>query len=255
VALSIREPRSGPAAKAVVSLGETLAFGRRNARLLLLVICAVVAWGFNGYGLLNWYPAMLERTFHASAHVVAWTYGPAFLVGGALGSVSVSPAVALMARRGHTNPLFAVAVWTLVAMTLATVAAPLMPNLPLAILFAFLTLLFSSATVTSIYSLITLIVPGALRGIYTAAYMAIMNITGGAFGAVIVGVLTDRWLGAAHLDYAMAIMAVVFGPLSVLLMTFASREYQRRPSAAPGPTPAKAHVVLEGAPPLAVKAP
>jgi hypothetical protein len=40
---------------------------------------------------------------------------------------------------------------------------------------------------------------GRLRGLYSAAYMAIMNVTGGAFGAVLVGLLTDHWLGAAHL--------------------------------------------------------
>ncbi len=230
VAVSIREPRRKAATNAEsASLSEALGFARRNRNVLLPLIISVVAWGFNGYGLLNWYPAMLQRTYGVSPHVVAWTYGPAFLIGGTLGSISVAPAVIFMARRGNTSPLFSVAIWTLVGMTIATAAAPLMPGLPGAILFAFLTLLFSSMTVTVNYSIIALVVPGRLRGLYTAAYMAIMNVTGGAFGAVLVGLLTDHWLGAAHLNLAIDVMAITFGPLSILLMRRATREYRRRP--------------------------
>ena len=41
--------------------------------------------------LLNWYSAILMQTFRITTRVVAWTYGPAFLLGGTLGALSFAP--------------------------------------------------------------------------------------------------------------------------------------------------------------------
>ena len=57
--------------------------------------------------------------------------------------------------------------------------------------------------------------------------MGIMNITGGALGAVLVGLLTDHVVGAGSLNLALVIMAAVFGPASTFLMVLAAREFRR----------------------------
>ena len=234
VVMSVREPRSTRRSSAPATLKQTLAFGRRNQTLLLLTMSALVVYGFNAYGLLNWYPAMLMRTFRITTRVVAWTYGPAFLLGGTLGALSFAPVVKSLDRRGHPNAAFTVAGWTLAVITVATIAAPLMPTLAGAIFFSFITLFCSAMTVTAAYSIITSVVPAELRGMYTAAYMAVMNITGGAFGAVIVGLLTDYVVSASRLNLALVIMALVFGPTSVLLMILAGRHFRKHGAFATG---------------------
>lgn len=229
IGLTVRGPHRGAGRRSVASLGDTLAFARQNGKLLSLLILAVMAWGFNGYGLLNWYPAMLTRTYGLSARELAWAYGSVFLVGGALGALSLSPAVRWASRRGARNPLFAVAVWTMAAMTLSSIAGPLAPTAAGAIVCTFITLLTSSMTTASIYSIIVAVVPAQLRGTYTSAYMAVMNLTGGAFGALLVGMLTDHVFGPSRLNIALSTVASVFGPLSVVLIVLARGEYSRRP--------------------------
>lgn len=177
--------------------------------------------------LLNWYSAILMQTFRITTRVVAWTYGPAFLLGGTLGALSFAPVVKSLDRRGHPNAAFTVAGWTLAVITVAMIAAPLMPNLAGAIFFSFITLFCSAMTVTAAYSITTSVVPAELRGMYTAAYMAVMNITGGAFGAAIVGLLTDYVVSASRLNLALVIMALVFGPISLLLIALAGRHFRK----------------------------
>jgi hypothetical protein len=59
--------------------------------------------------------------------------------------------------------------------------------------------------------------------------MALVNLTGGAFGSVLVGLMTDHFYGAKGLNLALTTMAVVFGPLGAGLLYAALK---RAPEAA-----------------------
>ncbi|MDP9090229.1 MAG: MFS transporter [Pseudomonadota bacterium] len=226
--LTVRNP---PRRQAAISIGageaSALAYAQAHRKLLMLLVSAVVLWGMNGYGFINWYPEMLIRSFGMSAHMVARTYGIAFLVGGTLGALALAPLVTLVARRGRTDAVFLVSGVALATLTLSSAVGPLMPSRVGVIAFASLSILCQSLVVASVYTIITKVAPSALRGAYTGVYMCIMNITGGAFGAVLVGMLADRVVGAARLNVALSIMAVIFGPISTLFMWLAGREFRR----------------------------
>ena len=89
-------------------------------------------------------------------------------------------------------------------------------------------LFVSSMSVASIFVLIVAVVPPTLRGLYTGLYMALVNLTGGAFGSVLVGLMTDHVYGAKGLNLALTTMAVVFGPLGALLLWLALRRAPER---------------------------
>ena len=227
---TVREPLRRHHAESVDQHGA-ITFFRAHRKLLLLTMFSVIMWGFNGYGLLNWYPAMLMRSYGLTTHEVAWTYGPAFLLGGTLGSLGLAPLTRWVARHGRTDAVFVVSLFSMTLMGVSSFVGPLMPSVAGVLVVSFLNLFGSSMTVAGVYAIITTVAPGQLRGLYTGIYMSVMNITGGAFGAVIVGLLTDHVFGAAGVNLALMCVAVVFAPAASLLMYLAGREYRRAPPA------------------------
>ena len=225
---TVREPLRRHHAESVDQQGA-VAFFNQHRKLLLLTMFSVIMWGFNGYGLLNWYPAMLMRSYGLSTHDVAWTYGPAFLLGGTLGSLGLAPLTRLVAARGRSDAVFVVSLFSMTLMGVSSFVGPLMPSVAGVLVVSFFNLFGSSMTVAGVYAIITTVAPGRLRGLYTGVYMSVMNITGGAFGAVIVGLLTDHVFGDAGVNLALMSVAVVFAPVASLLMYLAGREYRRAP--------------------------
>jgi MFS family permease len=226
--LTVRNPprRQHSVTEGAAELGA-LAFARAHRRLLTLLVLAVVLWGFNGYGFLNWYPAMLMRSFAMTPQIVARTYGVAFLVGGISGALALTPLTLWVARRGRSDAVFVVSISALAVLAVSSVVGPLMSSQTGVIAWSFVSVCCQSLSVASVYAIITLVAPSPVRGAYTGFYMSIMNITGGAFGAVLVGMLADHLVGAAHLNWALSIVGIVFGPVSTVLMWFAAREYRR----------------------------
>jgi MFS family permease len=227
VRLTVKEDRGGGAMRgaAPVAKGEAMAFTKRNAKMIALLAVSVVAWSLNNYGLLNWYPAMLMRSYGMTPGGVATTYGPAFLVAGVAGCLAVYPYHAWIARRfGTAKSAFYLCFSLMAVLSVTTLIGPLVPTIGAAIAMAYANMFVSSMSVASVFVLIVAVAPAGLRGLYTGLYMALVNLTGGAFGSVLVGLMTDHIFGANGLNLALAVMALAFGPLGALMMYLASRE-------------------------------
>jgi len=197
-------------------------FARKNLALLAILSASVVCWSMNNYGLLNWYPAMLMRTYEMSPMLVANTYGPAFLVGGIAGCLAVTPALNWLRQRYSERAVPLICTVSMGVLGVTTAVGPLLPNIPLAIFFACLNLFVSAMSVTSVFVLIVAIIPQHLRGLYTGLYLALVNLTGAAFGSVIVGMASDHIFGPERLNLSISLVAVLFGPIAAYLMYRAS---------------------------------
>ncbi|MGK6320261.1 MFS transporter [Sphingomonas sp. DT-204] len=225
VQLSVRDKRAAATVAVGAQKGEATAFMRSRAKLLMLLMGSVVAWSMNNYGLLNWYPAMLMRSYAMSPSMVATTYGPAFLFAGIAGCLAVYPYHSwLRSRFGGGKSAYYLCLSSMAVLSVTTIVGPLMPTVGLAILMAYVNMFVSSMSVASVFVLIVAAVPATLRGLYTGLYMALVNLTGGAFGSVLVGLLTDHVFGASGLNLALSSVAAVMGPLGALLMYLAARE-------------------------------
>jgi MFS family permease len=224
VLIGIKEPRSAPRKKIKIDNQPALAFMKTNKRMFALAACAIVAWSMNNYGLLNWYPAMMMRTFGMSPSEVAAGYGSAFLFGGIAGCLATQPVLTYLRKRFHDRAVFILCTIGMVVLGITSFISPLMGNADAVITMAFITLFVSAMSVASVFILIVSVIPKAYHGIYTGLYMALVNLTGGAFGSVIVGVLNDFIFGELGIHMSLATMALIFGPLSAVLMFFASRQ-------------------------------
>ncbi|MDJ0919906.1 MAG: MFS transporter [Henriciella sp.] len=199
------------------------AYAQRNKLLLILLSVSVVFWSMNNYGLLNWYPAMLMRTYDMSPMLVANTYGPAFLVGGIAGCIAVTPALNWLRKRYQDRAVALLCAISMAVLSVTTFLGPLVPTTTLAIVLAFINLFVSAMSVTSVYVLLVAVVPLHLRGLYTGLYLALVNLTGAAFGSVLVGLISDNIFGPERLNYSISLMALLFGPIAAYLMLRASR--------------------------------
>lgn len=230
VQTTVRDDRGAPlppaAGTAVGTDGDkdaALVFARENKGMLTLLALGIVAWCMNNYGLLNWYPAMLMRTYDMSPDMVATTYGPAFLFAGIAGCLAVHPYHAWLAKRYGGRAAFYLCFTSMTVLSVTTIVGPLVPTVTLAVAMAWANLFVSAMSVASVFVLIVAVVPANLRGLYTGLYMALVNLTGGAFGSVLVGLLTDHVYGERGLNFALTTMAVIFAPLAALLMYLALR--------------------------------
>jgi MFS family permease len=204
--------------------GEAMAFVKANRTLMALLATSIVSWSMNNYGLLNWYPAMLMRSYEMTPALVATSYGPAFLLGGVAGCLAIHPYHAWLRRRFGHKAAYYLTFSSMAVLSVTTILGPIVPTVGLAVFMSYANLFVSSMSVASIFVLIVAVVPPTLRGLFTGLYMALVNLTGGAFGSVLVGMMTDHVYGANGLNLALTTMAVVFGPLGALLMWLAIRK-------------------------------
>lgn len=212
----------GETAQARSAIGG-MEFAKKNAVLIALLSVAVVCWSMNNYGLLNWYPAMLMRTYEMSPLLVANTYGPAFLIAGIGGCIAVSPVLNVLRKRNPEKAVYWLCVVSMATLSVTTFFGPLVTGVPAAVVMAFVNLFISAMSVTSVFVLLVAVVPQHLRGLYTGLYLALVNLTGGAFGSVFVGLFTDYIFGEQGLNYAISMIALLFGPIAAFLMYRASR--------------------------------
>ena len=230
--LTVREPQRHIAdaqeAEASASLGGVFAYLRREWRLYGLLFGGLFTFGFFLYAVLGWYPAMLLRTYGVGAQTVAWGYGLTFLVAGVGGALSIGPVKQWFESRGTTESSVMVCLCAMLLMTVPAILGPLMPSFWLCIACFAMTKFCWAATITVGFTAVAEITPNGLRGLMTSVYMAAMNVTGGALGAVLVGLLSDLVFGPEQIRYALSAMAAVFVPIAALLFYLVRPVYRQR---------------------------
>jgi MFS family permease len=198
------------------STREVLAYFKANRRLYGLLYGGLIAFGFYNYSVLSWYPAMFGRTFGASPGQISIGYGVAYLVSGVIGALASAPAVRFFQHRGSIDGPVKVLLLTSAIALVPAIAGPLMPTFELTIAMFFVSMLMSAAQNSMAFTSFVMITPPHRRGVVVAAYVMTMNLTGGSFGGVIVGLLSDQVFGPEHLAHAIAAMAAISIPVSIV---------------------------------------
>lgn len=231
---TVREPARGggmPAADAsagaAASLAAVFAYLRSNARLYTLLFGGFMAFGFYLYGVLGWYPTFLMRTYGLAPADVSWSYGGIFLAAGIGGALLVGPGTRLLQRRGHLDAPVLLCLGAMFVGALPSVAGPLVASPVVCLALFVVTMLCWSLTISLAFACIALVTPSNMRGLMTGTFMVLMNVTGGAFGAVVVGMLSDHVFGTDGIRYSLASVAGVAFPLAALLFALVRPGFRR----------------------------
>ena len=211
-----RQGQSSEVRASPESTREVFAYFKANRRLYGLLYGGLIAFGFYNYSVLSWYPAMFGRTFGASPGQISIGYGFAYLASGVIGALASAPAVRFFQRRGDIDGPVRVLLLTSAIALIPAIAGPLMPTFELTIALFLVSMLVSAAQNSMAFTAFVMIAPPHRRGVVVAAYVMTMNLTGGSLGGVIVGLLSDNVFGPEHLARAIALMAAVSIPLSIL---------------------------------------
>jgi MFS family permease len=192
---------------------------RANGKTFGIIGAGLVAFGFNVYSVLTWYPAMMQRSFGWSPQDIAASYGWVYLIGGTGGGLLAPVILSWGYRLGVKAAPVTLCAISCALMALSSITAPLMPTIQLCLLVSVITLFSWAVTLGTSFVVLTTATPNTLRGSMTGLYMVIMNGTGGILGPLLVGWMTDSWLGSEKLDLALALLALASMPLaSICLM-------------------------------------
>lgn len=219
---TFREPARGiqqsqPRTAAGSSTREAIQYLRQHRMTYGLLFCGLIAFGFYSYGLLAWQQVVLMRTYGMSPADVASSYGWVFLGAGLAGAFSSGLWVRILTRRGHIDaPAIVMCVGTGLAIP-GAIAGPLMSSAGWSL--ACIALVIYAWALNNSLALVSIILvtPSRFRGTTTSLYVVAMNLTCGAAGPIVVGMLSDRVFGPENIRYSMATVAAIGVPAAAVL--------------------------------------
>ena len=245
---AIREPpRRGIVLSAAgdsrMSVRETAAFMRAYRRVFAAIFTASALLAMVGYGVLNWYPVFLMRTYGLSIGEAGVSVGAVYLVCGSAGALIGALLSERLRAAGRRDANLRVVMWVCWALLAPGALAPLMPTAAAALavcapLFALLNM-HLGVTVAALQ----LIAPNQMRALIGAVLLFLNNLLGLGVGASLVAAATDFVFGDdAAVRYSLVIVAAALCPLAALAARAglapyrqALAEAERRSASGPDP--------------------
>lgn len=206
-------------------LSEVLSHFKNNTPLYGYTLGAFVVHAFYSYGWHTWVPAMLTRMYGATSEQIGM-YGVGYIIASVLGALSVGPMLAFADRRWKSDAPVRVPLFLVIFMAGPAIFAPLSPTLWVSVLSLCIMVYFYSAVVCISLVAVVRITPGYMRGITSGIFIGVMNLTGGAFGAMIVGLLSDHVFGPENIGYSLATEGAVALPIAIFMFFKAIPHFQ-----------------------------
>ncbi len=226
----LREPhrmeQGGKINKEDASIKKTFGYVKNNLGTLscfITIFCLMTILGYSHF----WNAALFGRTWGWSPAEFGFASGLLYLFFGPV-TVSVSGWVVqkMQGEGRHDAPLLIPAYGAVVS-TIGSILFPLMPSAPLALACLAIALVgLAMSTSTGVLALMN-ITPAAIRGQVVAVYYMAISVAGLMLGPSSVGVMNDFVFGTENLRYSMAVLPVIFGIPTCLLIPLTMKLYRR----------------------------
>ena len=211
-----------------VPVREMFKFFRTNWRAYATIVGGFTLTAVTAYGILSWTPAFYMRSFGLTASEAGYLIGLVIIASGLIGSFAGGMAADFLERRGVANGKVVVLLVACGGVIVPGVAAPLMPNVNLALVFLFASFLFGQAMVGPITSAIQVMTPNRMRAQAGALYLVIVNFFGLTVGPTSVALITDYvFKDPMDLRYSLAIVNGVANVLGFILIALGLKPYRR----------------------------
>jgi MFS family permease len=209
---------------AEASVRETLGHLLGNWRHYAPIFGAISLLSIVGYGTLNWYPSFLIRTYGISIRDAGLSFGAVYLVFGTLGAVASGLLSERLQQRGQRNANLRVVLWVSSAVAFPAAIGPFMPSPALALAWAAPTVFLLSGYYGVSMASLQLMTPNRMRGLMSAAFLLMTNISGLAIGTSLIAFLTDfAFSDDLALRYSLAAVAVAVCPPAALFIRLGLR--------------------------------
>ncbi len=225
----VREPaRRGRGGEGSASVQATLAFMRREWRVVGALSLGVAVCFLAPYGQLAFMPVMFSRKYGWSAAELAIAFGVIAVFAGAFGSMLGGWISARLARRGRSDGDWIICTAGSAGSLITGGIAPLMPTAEWSLVFFALSGLFTNWPSVGALGAVNRLAPNEMRGQLTAVYTSAVGLIGAGLGPVTIGVLSDFVTPArGGVATAMSITFFSCATLSCALLILGQKSYRR----------------------------
>lgn len=176
----------------------------------------------------SWYPELFIRTWGWDVEHSGRINGASSLIAGPLGLIFSGWFSSRMLEKGQSDACLRLTAFGALGITVPAVLMPLAPNATAmaALLFGFK--FFIGWTPVLIPSAIQMVAPNHLRAQLGAFFLFAVGIIGVSLGPILPAFLSDFvFSGDSSLRYALATAALIFGPVTFVLLWVGMKQYRQ----------------------------
>jgi MFS family permease len=227
MATTTKEPaRRGRKAGAKAPVKEVGRYVGAHWRIYLPLLLSIAVASIESFGMVAWRPAMFERTYGWGPATAGPLIGTMMLIGTPIGLFAGTALAEYFTRRGRPDAMVRASLCSHMLMVPFSVAMPLMPTASLSFAMGLCATIAAGMASPGQNSAIQIITPNEMRGQINAVYLIAISVIGGGFGPTAIALLTDYvFHDEMMLRYAMALFAVIVGPIGITLTWLAMKPY------------------------------
>ena len=226
--LTVREPaRRGDGAAQPMPLPDVLAYLGRHGWTYLGLIGALAMMIFVAQSSSAWIPALLTRRFGWDTPHIGAVYGPLVLICGGAGALIGGLFASLLRSRRIPRANLGASLAGFVLAAPLAVAFPLAADVHLALAMIGAMNFCAGLTFGGGYAALQELTPPRMRAQVTALNGLAVNLIGAGLGPLSVALVTDHVLhDPARLNLAIALVAALASPVTIVLFLIAMRRHE-----------------------------
>jgi MFS family permease len=229
---TIREPlrRSAGLAKgtARAERAQTFAHIRANRSVYILHFIGFACLGTPFNVALLWARPYFSRCFGVSPTEGAYAVGLVMLIFATSGIVIGSLTADRMQGKGRTDATILVGVFAAFALLPFVIAFPFLPTQPTALADLAAVLFFGAFAIGAAPAALQLITPNRMRGVISALYLLVVNMTAQAMGPVVTGFFTDYvFRDPKAVGFSVAIVSTLAALVAAVCLLTLLRPFRR----------------------------
>jgi MFS family permease len=216
---TLKEPKRSQEQATAVPVADVIEFFKRNKKTILFHNFGAALASVAGYGALAWVPSYLIRVHQMSSAEVGLAFGLIVLFCGA-GGVIVGGIIAdKRFKTGQTDAKIRVAMWAMIFGIIPTCIYALISDLTLVLVILAISTFFANFMMGLGPAAIQEVVPGNMRGQFSALYLFIVNLIGLGLGPTLVALSTDYIFGSPEMvGYSLILVSIIaMGGSAILL--------------------------------------
>ena len=210
-----------------VPWAEVLRFFAANWKCYGPMFIALAVGALSLSGAAAWGIVFYQRTYHWSAPQTGYVLGTLAVITGPIGLMLGTALAEHYAKRGFDDANMRVARWVSVLALPWGILGPLMPSPWLAVAMTAIGAIIGGMAGAPLNAALQVVTPNEMRGRITAMFLFIFNVIGSGLGPTFIASFTDIvFHDEAKLRYALALSAVLVGPIAAACYWWGMKHYR-----------------------------
>ena len=228
-AATVAEPARTAARADEISLKQTWQHMTGNGWAYFGMLGGIALLTLIPFSIAAWFPTFLIRRFGLTAQEAGYSFGTAFATCAVSGSLILPWIADRWSKRGRGDAIPSIAVLALLLGAPFALLAPLAGDARTSVLLVAPAIFFLAGSPTLATVAVHMIAPPRARAQLQSIYLMMTNIIGLGLGPTLT-VFLSEWLfdGPADIGLGLAAMVVVAGPVALVILLLARRDFARR---------------------------